>query len=146
MVSVCLVLQGRGRAGRPDIFSYVENNGFMAAIRIWEFRSPPLPPRCCCYTDSWRDLSVTNFYRLKQMQKRRFLLCVWVPNKRIVNETSGGTFKQACFLANGSNWWRCNYVIIKRIAKSNLWQNLKKSKRFRWCVRSEDQRESQERN
>ncbi len=34
------VLQGRagqgrgGQAGRPDIFSYAENNGFLAAIRI----------------------------------------------------------------------------------------------------------------
>jgi len=118
----------------------------IAAIRIWEFRSPP-PPPCCCYcADSWRDLSITNFYRKKQMQKRRFLLCVWVPNRRIVNETSGRTFKQACFLADGSNWWHCNYVIVKRIAKSNFWQNLEESKRFRWCVRSEDQRESQERN
>ncbi len=33
--------QGQGRAGRPDIFNYAENNGFLAAIRIWEFRSPP---------------------------------------------------------------------------------------------------------
>jgi hypothetical protein len=31
-------LQGRGKAGRPDIFSYAENNGFLATIRIWEFR------------------------------------------------------------------------------------------------------------
>ncbi len=29
---------GRGRAGQPDIFSYAENNGFLAAIKIWEFR------------------------------------------------------------------------------------------------------------
>ncbi len=138
MVFVCLsVLQGRGRAGRLDIFSYAEKNGFLAAIRIWEFWSPPPPPRYCC-ADSWRDLFVTNFYRKKQMQKRRFLLCAWVPNRRIVNETSGRTFKQACFLADGSNWWRCNYVIVKRIAKSNFWQNPEESKRFRWCVRSED--------
>jgi hypothetical protein len=104
MVSVCLsVLQGRGRAGRLDIFSYAEKNGFLAAIRIWEFRSPPPPPRYCC-ADSWWDLFVTNFYRKKQMQKRRFLLYAWVPNIRIVNETFGRTFKQACFLAMDS--WR----------------------------------------
>ncbi len=54
--------------------------GLLAAIKIWEFRSPP-PPRCCYYADSWRDLSVTNFYRKKQMQKRRFLFCAWVPNR-----------------------------------------------------------------
>jgi len=118
----------------------------ITAIRIWEFRSPPPPPPRWCYTDSWRDLSVTNFYKKKQMQKRRFLLCAWVPNRRIVNETSGKTFKQACFLADGSNWWRCNYVIVKRIAKSNLWLNPEESKHFHWCVRLEDQRESQERN
>ncbi len=44
MVFVCLSIlqgrvgeQGRGRAGRPDIFSYAENNGFLATIRIWGF-------------------------------------------------------------------------------------------------------------
>jgi len=86
-LSICLfVLQGRGRAGRArrlDIFSYTKNNWFLAVIKIWEFRSPP-PPRCCCCADSWRNLSITNFYRKKQMQKRRFLLCTWVPNRRIV--------------------------------------------------------------
>jgi len=42
--SICLARQGQGqgmgqgRAGQPDIFSYAENNGFLAAIKIWEFR------------------------------------------------------------------------------------------------------------
>jgi len=39
-LSVCLAGQGQGRAGRPDIFNYAENNGFLVAIKIWEFRSP----------------------------------------------------------------------------------------------------------
>jgi len=38
--SVCLSCRAGQGAGRPDIFSYAENNGFLAAIRIWEFRSP----------------------------------------------------------------------------------------------------------
>jgi len=37
-------------------------------------------------------------------------------------------------------------VIVKRIAKSNFWQNPEESKHFHWCVHSKDQRESHERN
>jgi hypothetical protein len=107
--------QGRGRAGRPNIFSYAENNGFLAAIRIWEFQSPPLPPRCCCCADSWQDLSVTNFYRKKQMQKMRFLLCAWVPNRRIVVAWYVCSFEN--FIAVGTH----HVVNLCVIWRTQLW-------------------------
>jgi len=49
VVSVCPSVrlagqgQGRGRAGWSNIFSYAENNRFLAAIRIWEFRISEWP-------------------------------------------------------------------------------------------------------
>jgi len=123
MVSICLAGQGlagkgRGRARRPDIFSYVENNGFLAAIRIWEFRSPLLPPRCYCCADSWRDLSVTNFYRKKQMQKRRFLLCAWVLNRRIVAAWYVCSFEN--FIAVGTH----HVVNLCVIWRTQLWDQI----------------------